>query len=223
VVAGAAPAGATSGAMRYGATNAAGTSGTKLTSSSSSEALRVVNSGLGHGIVGAATHTSAIAYGVSGTGVNGAGVSGATRGAGPAIRAVVEPGARGSALVATTKEPDNAEPTIRAVQRGSGHGVYALIEQTANANRALYARTAGTGHAVLAVSTNSSSVAATIKATTAGPGAAVECTSALGAPLLLTPSSASTHPARGRAGELFVDGAKRLWFCKGGVDWHQLV
>jgi len=31
----------------------------------------------------------------------------------------------------------------------------------------------------------------------------------------LAPSSATTHPSSGQAGDLFVDASKRLWFCKG--------
>lgn len=43
------------------------------------------------------------------------------------------------------------------------------------------------------------------------------------APLQLTPSTATTHPASGGAGDLFVDKSKRLWFCKGGTTWKQLA
>ena len=40
----------------------------------------------------------------------------------------------------------------------------------------------------------------------------------------LTPSTtASSHPSKGQAGDLFVDKTNRLWFCKGGKSWHQLA
>jgi hypothetical protein len=39
----------------------------------------------------------------------------------------------------------------------------------------------------------------------------------------LMPSTAKTHPATGLRGDLFVDKAGRLWFCKGGTSWRQLV
>jgi amino acid transporter len=39
----------------------------------------------------------------------------------------------------------------------------------------------------------------------------------------LSPSSASSHPASGSRGDLFVDAAGRLWFCKGATTWHQLA
>jgi hypothetical protein len=43
------------------------------------------------------------------------------------------------------------------------------------------------------------------------------------APVRLQPSSASTHPALGVAGDLFVDSSKSLWFCKGGNVWTKLA
>jgi hypothetical protein len=39
----------------------------------------------------------------------------------------------------------------------------------------------------------------------------------------LVASSASTHPATGLRGDLFVDKAGRLWFCKSGRTWKQLA
>jgi hypothetical protein len=40
----------------------------------------------------------------------------------------------------------------------------------------------------------------------------------------LVPSkTAKTHPTSGKAGDLFVDKSKRLWFCKGGTNWKQLA
>jgi hypothetical protein len=43
------------------------------------------------------------------------------------------------------------------------------------------------------------------------------------AQLRLKPSSAASHPARGQAGDLFLDHANRLWFCKAGTNWRQLA
>jgi hypothetical protein len=43
------------------------------------------------------------------------------------------------------------------------------------------------------------------------------------APMRLLPSATKAHPASGRAGDLFVDQSKRLWFCKGGTIWKQLA
>ena len=36
-------------------------------------------------------------------------------------------------------------------------------------------------------------------------------------------STASTHPATGLRGDLFVDKSGRLWYCKGGTSWRQLA
>lgn len=43
------------------------------------------------------------------------------------------------------------------------------------------------------------------------------------AQLRLVPSSASTHPSSGALGDLFLDKAGRLWFCKGGARWKQIA
>ena len=42
------------------------------------------------------------------------------------------------------------------------------------------------------------------------------------AQIRLRPSTATTHPASGSAGDIFVDKAKRVWFCKGGTTWARL-
>lgn len=45
------------------------------------------------------------------------------------------------------------------------------------------------------------------------------------AQIRLTPSKASTHPTSGRRGDLFVDSAGRLWFCRSGgknATWKQV-
>jgi hypothetical protein len=38
----------------------------------------------------------------------------------------------------------------------------------------------------------------------------------------LAPSAAATHPDSGKAGDVFVDASKRVWFCKGGTRWARL-
>lgn len=220
------------GVMHFGATNGAGTANTGLSSSNTESTLTVKNAGLGHGVVGDASNPNGSGYGVFGTGGKGAGVAGGTRGNGPGVRAYAEPGAGGSALQALTLEGNNSSPTISAHQIGVGHGVYSHIENASNASRALYGRTAGVGHAVLGSILNAQSAAAAAKATTQGSGPGLEALSAKGvgatfegktAQVQLVPSSDSSHPSSGDPGQLFVDSAKRLWFCRGANNWHQLA
>jgi hypothetical protein len=223
---------ATSGVMHFGASNGSGTANTSLTSSNTKFTLQVSNTGLGHGIVGNASNRDGRGYGVFGTGDGGAGVAGGTRGEGPGVRAYAEPGAGGSALQALTLEGQNGSPTISAHQIGRGHGVYSHIENETNASRALYGSTSGVGHAVMGSIVNAQSAAAAAKVTTWGTGAGLEALSAKGvgatftgktAQVQLTPSPDSSHPSSGRAGQLFVDSSKRLWFCRVGTDWRQLA
>jgi hypothetical protein len=39
--------------------------------------------------------------------------------------------------------------------------------------------------------------------------------------LRLVPSTATTHPASGAAGDLFLDHSNRLWLCTGGTSWKR--
>jgi hypothetical protein len=43
------------------------------------------------------------------------------------------------------------------------------------------------------------------------------------AQLQLRPSDQSGHPRVGEAGDLFVDGSRRLWFCAGGEEWRRVA
>jgi len=43
------------------------------------------------------------------------------------------------------------------------------------------------------------------------------------AQIRLVASSALTHPTSGTRGDLFVDKAGRLWFCRSGTNWRQLA
>ncbi len=38
----------------------------------------------------------------------------------------------------------------------------------------------------------------------------------------LVPSTATSHPSSGQAGDLFVDKSQRLWFCLGGTEWKRV-
>jgi hypothetical protein len=79
--------------------------------------------------------------------------------------------------------------------------------------------------------TDASSNASCVRAETVGKGAAIEGSSTHGygaklagaLPLLLIPSTLSSHPHSSSRGALFVDHGGRLWFCKGGTSWHQLA
>jgi len=220
------------GVMHFGTSNAAGTANTGLSSSSTKSTLHVKNTGIGHGVVGDASNANGGGYGVFGTGDRGAGVAGGTRGDGPGVRAYVEPGAGGSAIQALTLEGSNTSPTISAHQIGMGHGVYSHIENETSAARAVYGRTIGMGHAVLGSIVNAQSDVSAAKATTQGSGPGLEALSAKGvgasfvgktAQVQLVPSSDASHPVSGGAGQLFVDSAHRLWYCRCGHDWQRLA
>jgi len=43
------------------------------------------------------------------------------------------------------------------------------------------------------------------------------------AQIRLLPSTSISHPSSGAIGDMFVDQAGRLWYCKGGTNWTQLA
>jgi hypothetical protein len=205
---------ATTAALQFGAENDAGTNTTGLTSASGTDTLHVSNS------AGApALEVRSSGAGLIASGGADAAVLATTRGAGPAMLA----GVADATATATT---------IEAAQTGLGIGVLAHIDNLTSDARALVASTRGFGQALLAQVANAGSKAAALRAQTSGFGIAVDAASALGiggrfagktAPIQLVPSTLASHPTSGSAGQLFVDRANRLWFCKGGTNWHQLA
>jgi hypothetical protein len=124
------------------------------------------------------------------------------------------------------------EGRIEAAPIGEGDALHAHIDSDTNTGIAILAATAGLGEAVHATVTNPNSTASAVSARTSGTGIAINGASAHGigghfsgatAQIQLVPSSASTHPVKGSAGMLFVDRSHRLWFCRGGEDWHRLA
>ncbi len=198
----------------------------------STDTVHVTYSGPGDAILGEAAKPQGTGCGVRGIAVGGAGVSGTTRGDGPGVRADVDRGAHGSALLAFTGERANTAPTAEVRQWGFGDAVYAHIENAESSGRAIFGRTVGVGIAMVASVANEHSAATAAKGITAGTGPGVEGSSAHGvggrfegstAQVQLVPSAAGAHPAVGAPGQLFVDRSNRLWYCNGGSTWKQLA
>jgi hypothetical protein len=127
---------------------------------------------------------------------------------------------------------NNPAAAVDTRQDGTGDGLYSHIENPKNPNRAVFGRTVGTGIAVVASVANENSNATASKGTTVGSGPGVEGSSRLGvggkfsgstAQIQLVPSLSVAHPGAGLPGQLFVDKASRLWFCRGGANWQQLA
>ncbi len=193
-------AGATTGAMQFGARNDAGNDSTALTSANDGQSLDISNT------AGApALSLRSAGAGLVATGGD-AGVLGRTLGTGAGVLGVsaagTGPGVRGEVGVNTA-----TVAAIEAAQSGLGNGVEAHIDNATSDGSALHARTTGTGPGIAASSAH-------------GVGGRF---SGATAPIQLLPSSARSHPTKGLAGQLFVDHSNRLWFCKGGTDWRQLA
>jgi hypothetical protein len=191
---------ATTGAMQFGQQNDAGNASTGLTSANAVDTLDVSNSADAPAVVlrsgGTALAAEGGDAGVLGETIGaGAGVLGrADVGTGPAVRGEV--GAAAATVAA-----------IEAAQNGTGSAVNAHVDNAASAGTAVHARTNGIGTGITASSVH-------------GIGGKF---SGKVAPIQLVPSSAGSHPLKGSAGQLFVDHSNRLWFCKGGSNWHQLA
>jgi hypothetical protein len=149
-----------------------------------------------------------------------------------AAAAIFESSPAGAATRPGLHAATNASRAIDARQDGSGDAIYSHIENAGNPSRAVFGRTVGTGIAIVGSIANEHSNATAAKGTTVGSGPGIEGSSRLGvggkfagatAQVQLVPSLASGHPGWGAAGQLFVDNASRLWFCRGGADWQQLA
>ncbi|MBV8911266.1 MAG: hypothetical protein JOZ89_10945 [Gammaproteobacteria bacterium] len=117
---------------------------------------------------------------------------------------------------------------ISAVGIG-GYGVHAtsyyggtpiFAESIAHAGQsapAMQAASDGTGAGVTSYSAYGTGIEGT-----AGNGRGGVFTGSVAA-LKLVPSTAPTHPTTGQPGDLVVDAAHRLWYCRGGSAWKQLA
>jgi hypothetical protein len=215
------------GPLQMGVNNDETTATTGLTSTNNTDTLHLGNTGSGTALNVTTTNGNGIVvlpgngFGVAArASQGGAGLSGAAgKGTGPAIEAVVF-------------EFDAATECMTSVQLGRGKGIASTIANPNNTNEAVFGTTTGKGHAVTGEINNAGGVGSAVFGTTNGAGAAVQGRSAKGvgakfegkvAQIQLVPSTATTHPATGSSGQLFVDSFHRLWYCVAGNHWKQLV
>ncbi len=92
-----------------------------------------------------------------------------------------------------------AGPAINGQVWGTGSALVAGIVVPSNTQPAVAASTAGTGSAV--------------QGTATGTGSRGGVFTGVAAQVQLTPGTGTTHPTSGKAGDLYVDKALRLWFC----------
>ena len=218
---------ATQGVMQYGAFNSAGTSATELSSLSDGYTLLVQNlrQGQDNPISGRALDVysdsgHAIRAAVGGLGALGDGVNVQVYGFGHGVH-VVKPGEFGHCVLGFQNSAESLYAALAGVTKGAGPG--------------LHGRGEGTGQGVWGEINDSSKTQAAIIGTTEGSGPAIEGRSVLGrggvfrgkkAQIRLVASTATTKPATGSRGDLFVDSSGRLWYCKTGgltTGWKQLA
>jgi hypothetical protein len=230
----ASPANATSGTMQYG-------TGTYLNAGSDYTGLQATNALYTLGVANHATSPSNNRFGngvaassdygtaarlLTDTTSTGHGLFAEARGTGHAVYASkgsdeAAPNKTGHAVFATQNSTTSAYAAVLGVTKGSGAGVQGRGE--------------GSGHGVWGEIADSARNQSAVFGTTEGGGAGVEGRSILGrggvftgskAQVRLTPAAASTKPATGARGDLFVDSSGRLWYCKTpGVTngWVQLA
>jgi hypothetical protein len=100
---------------------------------------------------------------------------------------------------------------------GAGSGVLGISKGTGNSVFG-YKPSNAPGHAVVGVNDNAGLGVNGISAKGRGGAFAGKA-----AAVRLVPTTAATHPSSGLGGDLYVDTSKRLWFCKGGTTWVQIV
>jgi hypothetical protein len=99
---------------------------------------------------------------------------------------------------------------------GTGPGLVAQLENPDNLSPAVVAKTLGPGPGLEASATSGAAVSAS---STTGPAAQF---SSPVAQLRLKPGAAD-HPSEGESGDVFVDTAGNLWFCKDPGTWVKLA
>jgi len=214
---------AATGYMQYGATNDAGTLLTRLGSSTYKWTLELTNAdpSTGRALVATSNGGNAVDAVVQGNSF-GNGVNVRVYGLGHGVWVEKPSGAyQGHAVLAYQKDPTSLYAAIAGVTSGAGPG--------------LHGRGEGSGSGVWGEINDSSKTQAAIIGTTEGTGPAIEGRSVLGrggvfqgnkAQLRLIASAATTKPAKGSRGDLFVDSTGRLWYCKTGgstTGWKQLA
>jgi hypothetical protein len=85
---------------------------------------------------------------------------------------------------------------------------------------ATYTQNTGNGPALYANVTSPTATAILGMANKNGRGARLRGGAAQ---LYLEPGTASTHPAQGLLGDIYLDKSGRLWLCKGGSSWKQIA
>jgi hypothetical protein len=210
----------------------------------SSIALSARNDGSGMGVKA----TSASGIPIFGQITNSASawpvVYAATNASGPALKA--SQSGSGYGVYGEITNTANGQPAVygatngtgsavRGSQRGTGYGVYSQIANTANSRPAVYGTTNGSGpavegahsgangSAVYARISNASNAAAAVRGVGSSGGRG-GMFSGGAAQLRLVPGG--SVPASGQTGDLFVDAAGHLHYCKAGgsnASWIQLA
>ena len=186
--------------MIIGNANEAGQVLTSISSSSSDWTLQAHNagSGLGIGLLAISAHgVGALVQGPNGLQANA-----------PADGGVSVHGLKyvntGPAVKGENRHAGNGYAAVYGITNGSGPAVFG--EGTAQGNGTSgVAR--GTGSGVYGQSDN-------------GRGGRFQ---GKAAQIRLKPSTTTTHPMSGQAGDIFLDKSKRLWLCKGGTSWVKIV
>jgi hypothetical protein len=107
---------------------------------------------------------------------------------------------------------------------GNAQGIQGTSDSPAGLAATGWARNGGAG--IVGVSNHSKTSFPSIPAETGGYFKATKGRGVVAAgtkaQLRLVPSTASSHPSSGSAGDLFLDKSKRLWLCTGGTNWKRL-
>ena len=221
-LAGTRQANATTGTMQYG-TGTYQNSGADYTGLQSTNALYTLgaanyaaspsNERLANGIAASSDHGTAGRL-LTNTTSSGHGLFAEARGTGHAVWASKGspeelPNSKGHAVLATQNSTTGTYAAVLGVTRGGGAGVQGRGE--------------GAGYGVWGEIADSAKAQSAVLGSTEGAGAGVEGNSVLGrggvfkgkrAQVRLFPSTATTKPATGNRGDLFVDVTGRLWYCR---------
>ncbi|MDX6229679.1 MAG: hypothetical protein QOI76_3069 [Frankiales bacterium] len=134
----------------------------------------------------------------------------------------------GHALSAVSSSPTTSTDAVTIDYQGKSRALYAQSHNPTNINGTVTGVNEGHGIGVWGEQRNSTGAGVGVVGVGGALGRGAQFTGGA-AQARLVPSTAASHPAMGKAGDLFVDRSARLWFCQkassstAAAVWKQLA
>jgi hypothetical protein len=135
---------------------------------------------------------------------------------------------RGSAIEASSSDPDTTTDAVTIDYQGASRALYAQSHNPTNINGTVTGVNEGHGIGVWGEQRNNTGTGFGVVGVGGALGRGARLSGGAAA-LQLLPSTAATHPSTGKVGDFFVDASARLWYCQKAstasvsATWKQLA